>query len=411
MTARLHRRATALVTTLAAMAVGAAVIAPVAVAEDAPFYTPPTGLSPGHDGDVIRLQETTFYLDPVRAVPADARARRIMYHSRDHNNHPTAVTGTVLTPRTAWREPGPRPVVAYTVGTRGQGDQCAPSRNRAPGLEYEGPFIAGLLQRGWGVVITDYQGLGTPGVHTYANRTATGHAVLDALRAAQRLPVDDLPAHGPVAIGGYSQGGGAAAAAAELAAGYAPDLHIVGAYAGAPPADKAAVAEFMDGKYTMAALGYAVNSLDAAYPELKLRSHFNGRGQQLLDQVAHECLAPESILKHAFVPTTSLTADGRSLAAHTREGALATRVAEQRLGGTPPAFPVMVAHAPGDDLLPYPQARQLGLDWCARGAGVTFQRLITPTHLGALAESASRMRSWLADRLAGKPAPTDCGQF
>jgi hypothetical protein len=36
------------------------------------------------------------------------------------------------------------------------------------------------------VVMTDYQGLGTPGLHTYVNRVAEGNAMLDAGRAAMR---------------------------------------------------------------------------------------------------------------------------------------------------------------------------------------------------------------------------------
>lgn len=411
MTSEVRRRLTTLVTALT-IGVGATMtMATPAVADDPSFYTPPANLPGGRDGDPIKHEDTAFYLDPVKGIRVDARAQRIMYRSRDHNNQPNAVTGTVLTPKTAWRGRGSRPIVAYTPGTRGQGDQCAPSKNRGGGLEYEAQYVAGLLKRGWGVVITDYPGLGTPSVHTYVNREATGRAVLDAIRAAQRLPGAGLPEHGPVAIGGYSQGGGASGAAAELAATYAPELHIVGAYSGAPPADKAAVAQFMDGRYTVAALGYAANGLDAAYPELKLRTMFNARGKHFLDQVAGECLVPESIAKHAFQRTSSFTVDGRSLGEHAAEGPLGRRVAEQKLGGTAPAFPVMVAHSPGDDLLPYPQARQMALDWCDRGATVNFQNLTTPTHLGALPESVSRMKSWLADRFAGTPAPNRCGQF
>jgi predicted esterase len=52
-----------------------------------------------------------------------------------------------------------------------------------------------------------------------------------------RLPDTSLDPHGPLAFWGYSQGGGAAASAAELASSYAPELDVVGSYAGAPPAD------------------------------------------------------------------------------------------------------------------------------------------------------------------------------
>jgi hypothetical protein len=51
-------------------------------------------------------------------------------------------------------------------------------------------------------VLTDDEGLGTPGVHTYVNRKAEGYAVLGAIRAARGLPEAGLPDDGPVAIAG-----------------------------------------------------------------------------------------------------------------------------------------------------------------------------------------------------------------
>ncbi len=94
-----------------------------------------------------------------------------------------------------------------------------------------------MLARGYSVAVTDYEGLGTPGSHTYMARASQAHAVLDVVRAAQRLGNPELVAGGPVALAGYSQGGGASAAAVELAAQYAPELNLKGAYAGAVPAD------------------------------------------------------------------------------------------------------------------------------------------------------------------------------
>ncbi len=46
---------------------------------------------------------------------------------------------------------------------------------------------------------------------------AQAHAVLDAVRAAAQVSGSGVAATAPVALAGYSQGGGAAAAAAELA--------------------------------------------------------------------------------------------------------------------------------------------------------------------------------------------------
>ena len=55
------------------------------------------------------------------------------------------------------------------------------------------------------------------------NQLVQGRAVLDSVRAAQRLNGSGLSAANPVGIVGYSQGGGGAASAAELAAAYAPE--------------------------------------------------------------------------------------------------------------------------------------------------------------------------------------------
>ena len=101
-------------------------------------------------------------------------------------------------PYNDWPGTGPRPLIVYGPGTQGQGDQCAPSRQFNQGIHwspyldiafnYEELFVATMVARGFAIVMTDYQGLGTPGVHTYVNRLAQGHAMLDAARAAMRLP-------------------------------------------------------------------------------------------------------------------------------------------------------------------------------------------------------------------------------
>ena len=113
-----------------------------------------------------------------------------------------AVTGTYFEPYNDWPGQGPRPLIVYGPGTQGQGDQCAPSRQFNQGIHwspwldiafnYEELFVATMVARGFAIVMTDYQGLGTPGLHTYVNRVAEGNAMLDAGRAAMRLPDTSL---------------------------------------------------------------------------------------------------------------------------------------------------------------------------------------------------------------------------
>ncbi|WP_329053838.1 lipase family protein [Amycolatopsis sp. NBC_01488] len=399
---------------LSAAVATASVLALVALgppqASAASFYDPPSPLPAGRNGDVIRHEASTFYVDPIQLIKADASVQRIMYLSRDTHDAPIAVTGTVLTPHAVWHGSGPRPIVSYAVGTQGEGDDCAPSKALAAGFEYEGPFIAGLLARGYGVVVTDYEGLGTPGDHTYVNRASEGHAVLDAIRAAQRLPEASLPADGPVAIAGYSQGGGASAAAAELQPSYAPELNLKGAYAGAVPADLAAVAKNLDGHYAVGFLGFALVSMNYAYPELNIPALLNARGKQLFEQVRTECTVA-AIAAHAFTQSSTLTNDGRSLTAYLGEEPYASRVAEQKIGTLKPTVPVLIVHSALDDIVPYAQDRDLGRTWCGKGVQVQFSTTLVPTHVLAAVRAYPEAFAWLEGRFAGLPAVSDCGLF
>jgi hypothetical protein len=124
----------------------------------ASFYDPPSPLPVSRNGDIIRHEASRFYVDPVKVLAAQASVQRIMYRSTDTHDRPIAVTGTVLTPTSPWTGTGQRPIVSYAVGTQGVGDDCAPSKALAAGFEYEA-----LLARGYGVVVTDYEGLCTPG--------------------------------------------------------------------------------------------------------------------------------------------------------------------------------------------------------------------------------------------------------
>jgi hypothetical protein len=114
-------------------------------------------------------------------------ARQVLYRSTDALGEPMAVSGTVLVPTAPWAGPGSRPLVSYAVGTRSLGDDSAPSYTLSQGAEYEGLFVKGLLDQGWAVAVSDYQGLGTPGLHTYLVGPAQGHAVLDMARRCGRL--------------------------------------------------------------------------------------------------------------------------------------------------------------------------------------------------------------------------------
>ncbi len=393
------------------------------------FYTPPDPLPPGAPGDLIRTEPSRLVLEPsgqLGMIMADAT--RIMYRSTDVHGNPMAVTGTYFEPYNDWPGGGPRPLLVYGPGTQGQGDQCAPSRQFNQGIHwrpfldlafnYEEMFVSTMVARGFAIVMTDYQGLGTPGLHTYVGRVPQGNAMLDAARAAKRLPDTSLNPDGPLAFWGYSQGGGAAASAAELASQYAPELNVVGTYAGAPPADLKELFPYADGSVLVGAVGYALNSVITAYPEHAdaIRSKLTPRGEDFLFKVADQCVA-ETLTKFMFRHLQPYF--NEDIDQIVNEEPFSSLFDEQKLGRFKPDAPVMILSNRFDPLVPWTGANQLGRDWCAQGADVQFWTNEEPPFLNkAIVNHAlpmfvdgERGMQWVADRFNGLPTTPNCGEF
>lgn len=407
----------------------AAIAAPAAAAAPADFYTPPADLTASAPGDLIRSEPSELALrvpGTDGAFPADGR--RIMYRSTDANGAANAVTGTYLEPQRQWEGPGPRPLVSLAVGTHGQGDQCAPSKLLNQLLTYQAPIglmteyevlgINALLLQGIAVVVTDYDGLGTPGMHTYVNRAAEAHAVLDAARAAKNLPGTSITPAGPVGFWGYSQGGGAAAAASELAADYAPELQVKGTYAGAPPADLAATLAQIDGSFLTGAIGYAINGLAQAYPESRplIEAELNEKGKAMLAETRNYCVI-ETGARFAFQKTNEYTRSGESLSVVLDRLPLAKELLErQRIGTRTPTGPVLIQSGNHDDVVPFGQAEQLAGAWCGRGATVQFTENPLPSvlpgsvinHAAPLVLGLPEALTYMVDRFHDRPAPSTC---
>jgi pimeloyl-ACP methyl ester carboxylesterase len=437
MPARPARPALLAASIAAALALGAQAV-PAAAAGDAAsvisrgveipaFYTPPSTL-PEADGTLVRSEPLKLALSlPSIGGPLPGRATRLMYKSTDAGGGPVAVTGAYIEPTATWRGGGPRPLVVVAPGTMGQGDQCAASlglehplrlNGETVSVGYEDLSVYRLLARGVAVVVTDYAGLGaTDRLHTYVNRVDEGHAVLDAVRAARSLESASVTAESPVGLFGYSQGGGATAAAAELQPSYAPDVKLSGTYSGAAPADLTEVTEAIDGSDLAGALGWSLNGFLQTEPALRpiADKYVNQKGREALADLSTMCVG-DALFGYAFARSSAWTTTGQSLGDIIRaEPALQKFLAEQRIGRLKPAGPVRVATGTSDNLVPHRQSREMAADWCALGGQVDYEPVLLPNvgdklvnHFGALLADQGEAISWLTDRLAGKPAASDC---
>jgi hypothetical protein len=359
---------------------------PARAADD--FYNPPDPLPDGADGQVIRWRE-----EPRRL---SARNYLLMYHSTNATGQDVPVTGRVLVPSTRWRGAGPRPIVSVASGTRGVGDTCAPSR----WLDYERPFIEPMLLAGWAVVVTDYEGLGTPGMHTYVVGQSEGRAVIDMVRAATSLPATGLEAGGKVAFSGYSQGGGGAMWAGELQPSYAPELDLVGVAAGGVPADLTEVAEGLDGQIGFGFLLLAAYGLDAAYPELDLERYLNERGRETYEREQDACV--DATLGHAFQNIGMFTTTNPL-----RSPEWQARLDENRLGANPPDVPIRLFHGTLDEIVAPGQARALRNEYCAAGADVQWEWHVGE-HVSTMVTGAPGVIAFLDRRFRDRPFLAHC---
>lgn len=298
------------------------------------------------------------------------KAQRILYSSTNRTGKKTAVSGIVIEPKAAWVRPGPRPVVAFAPGTQGVADRCAPSRKIAEGVgDYEQFFFEQYLKKGYAVVVTDYEGLGTPGMHTYMDRISQAHAVLDSARAAQQLSGWDIAADNPVFINGYSQGGGAAASAAELYDDYAPELNVKLATIGAAPADLTLLPPALDGTLYFLFESYALLGLSDSYGE-DLYSHLNEKGAEILKRATNTCTL--GLTSFAGTTIEQISNEGKDVDQFIASAPYDRILADQHIGYDAPSIPVVVTHGRGDDVIPFSTAEQLVNQWTSRGANVTF---------------------------------------
>jgi pimeloyl-ACP methyl ester carboxylesterase len=187
------------------------------------FYSAPSNLVKGAHGGLIWARR---FAGPDR-LKAGAKDELVLYRSTGVDGKSVAVSGDVAIPRGKAPKAG-WPVITWAHGTTGIADSCAPTRLDRPA---EPALLQQWLKRGYVVLRTDYQGLGTPGVHPYLNGAAEGRSVLDIVRAARKL---DRRIGAKVVIAGHSQGGHAALWAADLAPKYTRELKIRGTVAFAP---------------------------------------------------------------------------------------------------------------------------------------------------------------------------------
>jgi dienelactone hydrolase len=203
----------------------------------APLVPPGSVISVSPAGTVRPFQieqnaKALFAGYPLPLMRYAVDSYRIRYTSTDFDGSPAEVTAQLFVPR--FPVATERPLLVFGPGTTGIGDACAPSLEEAEGRHF-GLYRENMLAyagRGYIAVLPDYLGFNDPArPQRYFSKLAEGHVMLDAARAVFRYFQASFHVVRPqraVFAAGYSQGGHAAFAAADLRETYAPDVLLAG---------------------------------------------------------------------------------------------------------------------------------------------------------------------------------------
>lgn len=361
---------------------------------------PPSGTAlPGQfGGDApgsLLSAETLANADPQLREDTSLAARITYVSTSGINDSHPHVTATVFVPR---GDPPPDgwKVVALGHPATGIQPECAPSDS--PTFLGMLPTVIELIEAGYLVTLSDYQGLGLADTyHPFLDSTTEGYNLIDSVRAVRAL----VPAaSGAFAVWGKGQGGQAAWAANEGAADYSGEMKMVGAIAQAPTAaldwlaDAAAAGTLSHDQLLM--LQQLLASLKREYDDFDLDAYRHGvvkdnwdvlsacwgRAVQdrarILGQVGPDDLRPDS-------PDATAVLRGY--------------LQKTSLPQAPTASPMLVMPEDNDGLIPPAQTNGAIARACAMGDVI---QIGAPPALDVVA--------WINDRFNAVPAQNDCGQ-
>ncbi|MFS3129266.1 lipase family protein [Nocardioides sp. Bht2] len=340
-------------------------------------------------GDLVSMQPWS------EVHVGNAEIWKIRYLTSDRSEKVRTATALVSVPR---KVKAGAPLVAYAHGTTGIARRCAPSERGTP-MPTDGGAVQSALDQGWVVVAPDYSGLGSAGDHGYLVGKEAAHDLLDALRAARKMP--DLELGEENFVWGQSQGGHAALWAGVEAARYAPELPIVGVAAVAPPTDLAAM---MAANVTTPGItrlhAYVLASWRKVYPGSGVWAEVDPAKRPLVNRIGALCGfdpvgADEAALQLPVFPDTAPgTPMGRLLRINSPTGRIKA--------------PVLISQGGMDQVVPMAQQKAWVAQRCAEGQKIDLREHPALDHLGIAYTSDAEIVAWIKGRLAGKPLTPTC---
>lgn len=381
---------------------------PIPPTED-PFYQPPVGYESAAPGAILASRPVPSTLAAFQVFPLTIKAAyQLLYRTTNSLGGPEVTVTTVLIPYDA----DPTKLISYQIAEDATYINCAPSYTLQTGSNttYAGTggievlLITAALNQGWIVNVPDWEGPNS----TFIAGIQAGQATLDSVRAALASgSITGVSSKAKVQMWGYSGGALASEFAAELQAGYAPEIPLIGTAIGGVTPNIANVYNTINEGLFAGLSAAGVLSLAKAYPD------FNTYLQSILVpstaaafNAANERCFYADVVDYAYQNISTYFTNGPAILDAPEFTSIALSGATMGTHGTP-SMPLFVYKAVNDEISPIADTDALVTKLCSQGTKITYIRDYFGEHFTQAATSAGAVIDFFKANFDGNSI-TEC---
>ena len=359
----------------------------------------------GGTGGAIQEPGTLLLAEEIAPEEIDPLGRgirgwRVLYTSEAVDGTPIDVSGIVV----ASSEPpgdGFRDVITFGNGTVGLFDACSVSDHIQSYNWVFNVMVPQLISQGYVYVASDYEGLGTPGIHPYHVGVSEGRGVLDIVRAARQI--DDAYSGNRAVVWGISQGGHAALFAGEIAPEWAPDIEVLGVVAAAPTGDLESAFEALAGDPELNGYLWQITlSYEATYG-LSLEDIYNPETLAIIRELADQQVCTDAFLQAASdVDNAGFVTNPADLSSWQES------FTENSPGYVQSEMPILILQGAADVIVPQWETNILYDRLCNIDSQTDYRVFQGQNHVQSLTLHVADALEWSAARFAEEPASDTC---
>lgn len=352
-------------------------------------------------GNLLRSES----LEPELVLAQAASGKRILYASEGFAGVVVPVSGAVFIPR-GEAPKGGWPVLAWSHGTVGVADVCAPSY--AGRSERDVTYLNEWLSAGYAVVATDYEGLGTAGTHPYLHCRSEAFGNIDAVSAAHQL---GLPLAKQWLVTGQSQGGQGALCTGAYVSERESALDFLGTVATAPGVNfmsRFAYGEASDPNPFVGLSLLLGRGFETFEPSFDRRAAFTDAALAMMPATDTQCV---QALMGMGAQAGLTSGESMKVVPFSETPGVAAAAKQLEIPLTGWAHPVYIAQGTKDELVRYQDVYDFGVALCDRDVDVTLQVFEGADHSGPMNRGVKDFIGWSKGRFTGASPENNCAEI